>query len=62
MIPVETAPGIRGWGEWEKEVEGRNSSVIYLIHSKNLCKCYSVPYPAQQFLKIDLSLKQKINK
>jgi hypothetical protein len=30
MIPVETVP-----------VEGVNSSVIYLIHCKNHCKCYN---------------------
>jgi hypothetical protein len=26
-------------------VEGVNSSMIYLIHCKNLCKCYNVPPP-----------------
>jgi hypothetical protein len=34
MIPGETVPGIRGGG---------NSSMIYLIHCKNFCKCYNVP-------------------
>jgi hypothetical protein len=43
MIPVETVPGI---GEQWK---GDNSSMIYLIHCGNLCKCYNVPTPAQQF-------------
>jgi hypothetical protein len=40
MITVETVPGIRGWG---RAVEGWNSSMIYFIHCKNLCKCYNVP-------------------
>jgi hypothetical protein len=43
MIPVETVPGIRGWGD-EKTVEGVISS-IYLIYYKNLCKYYNVPPP-----------------
>jgi hypothetical protein len=30
-----------------KESSGRvNPSMIYLIHCKNLCKCYSVPLPS----------------
>jgi hypothetical protein len=33
MMLVETVPGI----------SGRGVSSIYLIHCKNLCKCYSVP-------------------
>jgi hypothetical protein len=45
MIPVETVPGIRGGG-WRREVEGVNSSLIYLIHCKNLHKCYNVPIPS----------------
>jgi hypothetical protein len=39
-IPVETIPGI--WGG----VEGVNSSMIYLIQCKNLCKCHNVPPPS----------------
>jgi hypothetical protein len=26
-------------------VEEMNSCLIYLIHSKNLCKCHNVPLP-----------------
>jgi hypothetical protein len=37
MIPVETVLGM-GIGR----VEGVNSSMIYLIHCKNLHKCHSV--------------------
>jgi hypothetical protein len=37
MTPVETIPGIG---------EGVNSSMIHLIHCKNLCKCHSVPPPS----------------
>jgi hypothetical protein len=45
MITVETIPGIGG-GE-VKENGGRvNSSMIYLIHCKNLCKCHNVPPPS----------------
>jgi hypothetical protein len=45
MIPVETVPRIRG-REDKRAVEGVNLSMIYLIHCKNLCKCYSVPIPS----------------
>jgi hypothetical protein len=47
MKPIETVPGIRG-GEIKESSGGVNSSMVYLIHCKNLCKCYNVPYPAQQ--------------
>jgi hypothetical protein len=43
MIPVETVPGISGWGI---ELEEENSSKMYLIHCKNLCKCYNIPPPS----------------
>jgi hypothetical protein len=29
-------------------MEGVNSSMRYLTHDKNLCKCHSVHHPAQQ--------------
>jgi hypothetical protein len=41
MIPVETMPGIRGGGGKESG-RGMNSSIIYLIHCKNFCKCHNV--------------------
>jgi hypothetical protein len=47
MMPVETVPGIRREDEGER-LKGVNSSVIYLINCKNLCKYHSVPHPAQQ--------------
>jgi hypothetical protein len=35
------------WGRGIKEInEGVNSSMIYLIHCKNLCKCHNVPPPS----------------
>jgi hypothetical protein len=37
MITVETVPGIGGEGR-KRAVEWVNSSMIYLIHCKNLCK------------------------
>jgi hypothetical protein len=45
MVFVETVSGIRGGG-WRKEVEGKYSSMMYLIHCENLCKCYNVPAPS----------------
>jgi hypothetical protein len=36
-------------------VEGVNSSVIYLIYCKNLCKCHSVP-PPNMTIKKEISL------
>jgi hypothetical protein len=27
-------------------MEGTNSSVIYLIYCKNICKCHNVPQPS----------------
>jgi hypothetical protein len=55
MIPVESVPGI-GEERWKRAVEGVNSSMIYLIHCKNLCKCYNVPPPSRTIKKV---LKQK---
>jgi hypothetical protein len=43
MKPIETIPGMRGWGIKEND-EGVNSS---MIHCKNFCKCHNVP-PTQQ--------------
>jgi hypothetical protein len=43
MIPVETVPGIRGVVE--------NSSMMYLKHCNNLCKCYNVPTPSTTIIK-----------
>jgi hypothetical protein len=43
MLPVETVPG----EEDEKEKwRGWISSMIYLIHCKDLCKCYNVLTPS----------------
>jgi hypothetical protein len=47
MRPVETVPGMLGM--IRRMVEGVNSSMIYFIHCKNLCKCHSVA-PVQQQL------------
>jgi hypothetical protein len=42
MRAVET---IAGMGEWriKEMMEGVNSSMIVLIYSKKLCKCYNLP-------------------
>jgi hypothetical protein len=45
MTAVETVLGIRG-GRVEERSRGGNSSMIYLIHCKNLCICYNVPTPS----------------
>jgi hypothetical protein len=44
MTPVEAVPGIRR-REMRERRGGVNSTMIYLIHCKNLCKCYHVPTP-----------------
>jgi hypothetical protein len=46
MIVVETIPGGGERGQ-RRIMEGVNSSVMYLIHCKNFCKCPNVPHPAQ---------------
>jgi hypothetical protein len=38
-------------GEKKEKVEGVNSSMIYLIHYKNFCKCHDVPPPSTTILK-----------
>jgi hypothetical protein len=40
-IPVETIPGMGGGGE-EGIIEGVNSSMIYFIYYRNVCKCHNV--------------------
>jgi hypothetical protein len=49
MIPVETVTGIRGvcGGEqWRGKF-----NMTYLIHFKNLCKCYNVPTSSTTIIK-----------
>jgi hypothetical protein len=53
MRPVETTPGIRA-EESTGRVEGVNSSMIYLIHCKDLCKCHNVPPPITTIKKKNL--------
>jgi hypothetical protein len=50
MIPVETVPVIRGGGMRDRRRVG-NSRMLYLIHFKNLCKCYNVPIPSITIIK-----------
>jgi hypothetical protein len=45
MTPVKTLPGIRGEGMGERRGRG-NSSMMYLIHCKNLHKYYKVLPPS----------------
>jgi hypothetical protein len=35
-----------GKGDKRRALEGVNSSIIYFIYCKNLCKCYNVPPPS----------------
>jgi hypothetical protein len=49
IIPVETIPGMGKKGIM-RMVERMNSSMTYLIHCKNFCKCHNVP-PTQHNLK-----------
>jgi hypothetical protein len=60
MIPAETVPGIRGGGTGESS-GGGISSMIYLMHCKNLCKRDNVPHPAQQFLKKQMEKSWKLS-
>jgi hypothetical protein len=43
--PVETILGMVG--RFRRMVEGVNSSMINLIHCKNICKRHNVPHPEQ---------------
>jgi hypothetical protein len=40
----------RGWW-WKLVVDGVNSSMIYLMHCKKLCKSYNVPLPSIRIIK-----------
>jgi hypothetical protein len=46
MIPVETVPGSGGGENKGERWAGVNSSMTYLIHCKNYCKCHSAPPPS----------------
>jgi hypothetical protein len=48
--------------EVKKEVEGVNSSMIYLIYFKNFYKCHNVPHPAQQLKKKRISVSSSVKK
>jgi hypothetical protein len=53
LRPVESIPGMGR--ECIKENDGGvNSSMIYLIHCKNFCKCHNVNAPGKQFLKSEV--------
>jgi hypothetical protein len=45
MRPIETVPGMVGGGIKENG-EGMNSSMMYLIYFKNICRCHNVPQPS----------------
>jgi hypothetical protein len=45
----------QGKGGWGQQWRGVNASMIYLIHCKNLCKCYNVP-PCRTAIKNKLIL------
>jgi hypothetical protein len=49
MMPVETIPGMDG-GCKRRMVKGVNSSMIYMMHCKDICKYHNVP-PTQQLKK-----------
>jgi hypothetical protein len=46
LIPVETIPGMQGKKIKENSERVQQSSMIYLIHCKNFCKCNNVPPPS----------------
>jgi hypothetical protein len=45
MMPAETVLGMEG-GIDKREMEGINSSMMYLIYCKNFYKCHNVPPPS----------------
>jgi hypothetical protein len=45
MTPAETIPGMGEEGI-KKKGGGVNSSMIYLTHCKNFCKCHNIPPPS----------------
>jgi hypothetical protein len=45
MRPAETIPGL-GEGEESRMVEEGNSSMMYLIYCKNICKNHNIPPPS----------------
>jgi hypothetical protein len=57
MIPVETVLRIRGGCVGDNR--GRNSNIVYLIHSKNLCKCYNVFMPSTTIKNKEISKKKR---
>jgi hypothetical protein len=57
VIPVETTPGI-GRGDKGKWWRGVNSTMIYLIHCKNFCKCHNV-LPPRTTIKKEEERKKK---
>jgi hypothetical protein len=56
QLSVETVPGIGGGGIKDSS-RGVNSN-IYLIHSKNLCKCHNVPPPSITIKEKDLMISK----
>jgi hypothetical protein len=44
MRPVETIPGMGA--RYRRMVEWVNSSMVYLIYCKNICKCHNQPLPS----------------
>jgi hypothetical protein len=55
MILVKTVPGIGG-GRIKESSGGVNSSMIYLMHFKNLCKCHNAPPPSTIKKKIKIKI------
>jgi hypothetical protein len=43
-------------------VKGMNSSIIYLIYSKNFYKCYNVPPPSTTKKKLKIKNNQQLAK
>jgi hypothetical protein len=57
MISTETVPEMEAGGM--KKNGGRvNSSMIYLIHNKNFCKCYNTAPPSTTVKKMNMEKKE----
>jgi hypothetical protein len=60
MIPVEAIPGMRGRRDKGEQCRGVKSSMIYLIHCMNFCKCHSVPPPSTIIKKFSCLIISKL--
>jgi hypothetical protein len=61
MIPVEIVQE-SGEGGWRRAVEVVNACMIYLIHCKNLWKCYKAPTPSTIIIRKEKNSNKPVTK